>query len=939
MTLRSGLISGLIAWRRWSSQALEERDSRRDGREASLLLLAAAFVFSNAIAFSLLRESAVTWSHLYGPVCWLIVVVIAHLIIRAFRPLRDPFLLPVFALLAGWGLLLQDRLAPNFLGRQTLWFTLATAAMLIVVVAPRSLQPLMRYRYVLVLGGLVLLAITLIFGVNPSGAGAALWLPVPFPFLGTVYFQPSELLKLLLVIFLASYFTEQEPLHRLRRETIRENGGGRAGALGAFLRHLPFLGPLLVMWSFTMLLLVWQQDLGAAALFFIVFVALVYLATGELAYVWSGLLLLLLAGVFAFFAFDAVVAPRVLSWLNPWPNVSDRAYQIVQALYAQAAGGIIGQGIGQGFPDYIPVVHSDFALAAVAEEWGLVGSLTVVACFALLAVRGLRTSLLAIRGARPNFFHAYLGAGLITMLSVQAFLIMGGTTRLLPLTGITLPFVSYGGSSLLVCSLAMGLLLYLSAAAEPAPPIPPADQGLARRLERLGVVLLLVFSIVALTLTYWTMFRGDALLAREDNPRLVEAERRVQRGRILDRDNVVLAESPTTADRLTRVYPIPEAGPAVGYYSWRFGTAGIESALDAHLRGQDDTRWKQALRELLNEPQAGGDVRLTLDADLQEAATSLMAARGVAGGLVLLELKEIGGVAVAEVRAMVSLPGYDPNTIDEQFETLSADTPGPLFDRSAQGLYQPGLILQPMIVATAVESGALRPDAVVADPFLPVTIDGQVQRCAVRRDDADTMAHTWAEMARLRCPRPLYDLGRRLGATTLDTIFSRFGLRQRPDLPTPTNGNAAATADAGMAAIGQASLTVTPLQAALATAVLAGDGRLPGPRLVEAVSGPDGAWITQPAGSSPTLRRVLAAETASAARAEWPEYADGVNPSVREFSVSVLSGPDGSRNSWFLGMAPATSPRFVVALVMENVTGVQAAERIGRDVLALAAAP
>ena len=147
--------SGLVAWRRWSGQALDERDKRRDGREVSLLLLAVAFVFSNAIAFSLLRESAVTWAHLYAPACWLAVVVIAHLIIRTFRPGRDPFLLPVFALLAGWGLLLQDRLAPNFLGRQTLWFTLATAAMLIIAVAPRTLQPLMRYRYVLVLGGLV----------------------------------------------------------------------------------------------------------------------------------------------------------------------------------------------------------------------------------------------------------------------------------------------------------------------------------------------------------------------------------------------------------------------------------------------------------------------------------------------------------------------------------------------------------------------------------------------------------------------------------------------------------------------------------------------------------------------------------------------------------------------------------------------------------------
>ena len=192
---------------------------------------------------------------------------------------------------------------------------------------------------------------------------------------------------------------------------------------------MPFLGPLLLMWGFCLLLLVWQQDLGAAALFFIVFMALLYLATGERLYVWSGVALLGAAAVFAFFAFDAVVAPRVLTWLNPWPNVSDRAYQVVQSLYAQAAGGIFGRGAGQGFPDYIPVVHSDFALAAIAEEWGLVGSLTVVAGFALLALRGLRAALLALQGLRPRFFHAYLAAGLVVLFSVQAILIIGGVIK------------------------------------------------------------------------------------------------------------------------------------------------------------------------------------------------------------------------------------------------------------------------------------------------------------------------------------------------------------------------------------------------------------------------------------------------------------------------------------------------------------------------------
>ncbi|MBP6015517.1 MAG: FtsW/RodA/SpoVE family cell cycle protein [Candidatus Promineofilum sp.] len=745
------LNSGLSAWRRSVGQSFDDRERARDNRELALILAAVVFVFLNAVAFSLVTTSAPSWPHLYAPLIWAVTVVGVHLALRVARPRRDPFLLPIFALLAGWGLLLQDRLAPNFLGRQTLWFVLAAIALLFVAILPRTLQPLMRYRYTLLMGGLLLLAITLIFGVNPSGQGAALWLPIPFPVLGTVYFQPSELLKLLLVVFLASYFTELDPLYHYRKEAA----GGRNGhapnrSLSAFRRHLPFLGPLLLMWGFTLLLLVWQKDLGAAALFFIVFVILLYLATGEKVYTLSGIALLLLAGVIAFFAFDTVVAPRVLSWLNPWPNVSDRAYQIVQALYAQAAGGVFGQGIGQGHPDFIPVVHSDFALAAISEEWGLIGSLSVVGCFAVLALRGLRAATRSIQGNRPQYFHAYVAAGVVTLLCVQTFLIMGGVTRLLPLTGITLPFVSYGGSSMLVSSLAIGLLLYISADAEAVSPGRSAEPGLARRIERLGIAILLTFAIVALTLTYWSVIRADSLLAREDNPRLIEAERRVHRGRIVDRHGTVLAETTGPADGLFRVYPLAESGPAVGYYSLRFGSAGIEEAYDAHLRGRSESFWGDALRRLFHAPFTGADVRLTLDAGLQREATQLMSQAGTTGSLVLLEIVTVDGGPVADIRAMVSNPGYDPNRIDNEFETLSATEPGPLFNRATQGLYQPGLVVQPLIMAAAVDDELLDLEETPIDPFAPVTLHGQELRCEQTPEIGEARAPTWREMGRWR---------------------------------------------------------------------------------------------------------------------------------------------------------------------------------------------
>lgn len=452
-------------WARVRMDRGAERDAARDRVELALLLVATLFVLLNAVAYSLVHDGRLSWAHLWAPLVWLGGSLLFHLALRLLKPGRDPYLLPLVAFLSGWGLLLIDRLAPNFLARQVVWVLLAYAVAALIAVWPRPIMPLIRYRYTLLSASLFLLAMTLLFGVNPSGGGARLWLPLPLPFFDLpVYFQPSELLKLILVIFFASYFTEREP--QLRYGHAGAESGGWAAQLTA---NAPFLGPLLLVWGFCMLLLVWQQDLGAASLFFVLFLALLYVVTGQNSYLLGGVLLLGLATVFGYLAFGDIVAPRVMTWLNPWPQASDESYQVVQSLYALGAGKVIGQGIGQGFPDYIPVVHSDFAFAAIAEEWGLVGSLAVVVCFAVLAQRGIRTALTAISNQPPRHFYSYLAAGVAVILTAQALLIMSGVTKLLPLTGVTLPFVSYGGSSLLISFMLVGLLLYLSAEVKAEP--------------------------------------------------------------------------------------------------------------------------------------------------------------------------------------------------------------------------------------------------------------------------------------------------------------------------------------------------------------------------------------------------------------------------------------------------------------------------------------
>jgi cell division protein FtsW (lipid II flippase) len=439
--LRSRLL--LAMWFR--ETAADGHDRVADRLESIMLVVAACFVLAGGVALSLALDGRVLWKHLYGPAVWALLVAAVHIISRRTVPKHDPFLLPVVCLLTGWGLILVDRLAPNFLARQVTWLAISLVALLLVASLKSLPEFLKRYRYTWLTVGIVLLASTLLFGVNPSGQGAALWLKVPFG-RGT-YFQPSELLKLLLVAFLASYFADRGRLIYFP-------------APAGIRRWIAFLAPMGLMWSFCMVLLIWQRDLGAASLYFAVFIVLIALATGDLRYLAGGLVLLLLAGAIGYIAYD-VVDLRIDTWLNPWPEADTRGFQIAQSLYAVAAGGVFGRGPGLGYPTYIPVVHSDFAFAAVAEEWGLIGAVAVVACFAVLAYRGIK-----IAGRSRDSFRLYLAAGISVLISIQAILIMAGVTKLLPLTGVTLPFISYGGSSLLISAIMVGLLLNISASSE-----------------------------------------------------------------------------------------------------------------------------------------------------------------------------------------------------------------------------------------------------------------------------------------------------------------------------------------------------------------------------------------------------------------------------------------------------------------------------------------
>lgn len=383
-----------------------------------------------------------------GGLIGVLLVVSMALAVRGWG--EDQVLLPVAVLLAGLGLLIARRLEPDLVARygdvyrdiafkQLIWVLLGLLTLAVVSFVPWRMQWLKHYRYSWLLLGLVLVAVTFFFGVERNGA--RLWLD-----LGLFQLQPVELLKILLVIYLATYLDQ-------RRNLI-----GTSYYLGGVrLPPLPYLIPIVLMWGLTITLIVVQKDLGAALLFFTVFLAMLYMISGRASYVLIGLVAFAL-GASALYPLFAHVRVRIDAWRDPWIDPLGRSYQIVQALYALASGGPLGAGLGMGDPTSVPESHTDFVFTAIGEELGLVGALGFLACYALLALQGYTIALRARDG-----FQQVLAAGLTTAIVVQALIITAGTTNLVPLTGITLPFVSYGGSSTLVNFAMIGLLMRISA--------------------------------------------------------------------------------------------------------------------------------------------------------------------------------------------------------------------------------------------------------------------------------------------------------------------------------------------------------------------------------------------------------------------------------------------------------------------------------------------
>jgi len=409
------------------------------------LLLTAGFTAVFAQESARIDNASLVYGAYFLAVC-----VATHLYLRIRLPNADPYLFPLVALLTAFGLVMIYRIDPTLARDQANWFVLGLVLFALTIQFLRDYEVLERYRYTIAAVGLLLLLAPRLPGIGQQVNGAYLGVKV-----GPLAFQPAEFSKICLVVFLASYLREH-------REVLIV---GARRALGVTLPPLKHFGPMLVVWGASMFMLVFIRDLGSSLMFFAAFLALLYVATGRFSFVVIGMAMFML-GAWFFAATVPHVHDRVEIWLDPYAHPQGSGYQILQSIFAQADGGLFGKGFAQGLitipgshppAALLPAAQTDTIYSLIVNELGLFGACAVVLIYLLISARGFKIALLADDG-----FSKLLATGLTAVFAIQAFVIIGGVTRVIPLTGVTLPFISYGGSSIVANFVLLALLLLVS---------------------------------------------------------------------------------------------------------------------------------------------------------------------------------------------------------------------------------------------------------------------------------------------------------------------------------------------------------------------------------------------------------------------------------------------------------------------------------------------
>ncbi len=417
------------------------------GTELGLLILAAVVFAITTVSLELSQGNILTMDVLYLIGGFIGVFTVAHLVLCFMAPHSDQLMLPIVSLLNGTGLVMLARLDlvndGNLARRQVMWTIVGLILFVLVLVVLRDHRSLTRYSYILGAAGLILLALPLVWP-QPPGVEARIWL-----WLGPFSIQPGEFSKIMLILFFAMLLTQKRSLFTV--------AGYRF--LGLSLPRLRDLAPILVIWGIAIVIMGISNDFGPALLLFTTVLGMLFMATGRVSWLLIGLLLVGVGG-FGIYQISSKIQTRFSNFLDPLGNYDSGGYQLSQALFGMSSGGISGTGLGQGHPEIVPVAHSDFILAGIGEEFGLIGLAAVLVMFGMLASRGFNTALKS-----RDSYGKLVASGLSLTLAVQVFVVTGGISAMLPMTGLTTPFMSAGGSSLMANYMLLAILLRISNAA------------------------------------------------------------------------------------------------------------------------------------------------------------------------------------------------------------------------------------------------------------------------------------------------------------------------------------------------------------------------------------------------------------------------------------------------------------------------------------------
>ena len=889
----------------------------RRNLELALLCIAAPLVILLFAMIALGEGSSLSWENLGVPVGIFIAFLIAHLAIRKLAPGADPALLPLSFALSGIGIAFVTRLAPELAMRQVMWLFFGVVCMLLVLIFLKNLDRIANYKYTLMIVGFLLLLSPLLPVVGQEIYGSRIWLNI-----AGISFQPGEIAKILIVLFLAGYLAQNREMLSIFTHRI-----------GPFkIPDLATLVPLLVMWVISLLIVIFEKDLGSALVVFFVFITMLYVATGKKTYLIIGFVLIAIGGVAAFLLFDHVQV-RVDTWLDPFKDATGDGYQLVQAIFSIADGGLFGVGIGNGMSDQIPIVESDFIFAAIAEETGLLGAAGLLLLYLCFAIRGLVTAARA-----KSDVSSFIAVGLTASIILQAFIIVGGVTRLIPLTGLTLPFVSQGGSSLLASFIAIGFLLrcgdqstglgteMISGTGTLSSESVLGRVSLGKRLTKTMIAFSVLFALLVANLTLIMVVQANDYKNMPSNNHTLAREARTERGTISTYDNVVLAQSVLQDDgTYKRVYPSGTlAAHVVGYASEAYGTAGIEASYNDTLKGQRNyASWVDVVNAATDAGTPGNDVKLTINSTIQQAAEQAL--DGFNGACVVID-PETGAVL-----ALASSPSYNASDIESILSSGSDSSA--LYNRATQALYSPGSTFKMVSLTTALENNVATESSVFSSPGEMTIGNGKVNNFGNYSYGEITLARA----TELSSNTVYGQLGIQIGSDRLVEGSEKFGFNQdvsfdiplvKSLMPDPNEMTEWETAWATAGEpVGQhaspAGPQATVLQMALVGCVIANDGVMEQPYLVDSIYNADGECSFTARPSS------LMTATSSSIAKRIRTVLEGVVNSGTGTAAAVqgvqIAGKTGTSetgkeydDSWFVGMGPSEDCKVVVAIALEQ---------------------